>query len=440
MKSAVLGMGVTGQSIARYLRARGEACCCFDEKGGEGMTADVQVGPFDRSLLASFDRVVVSPGIAWAHPVLQALREHEAQHGKPQLLSDLDLFADHYQGRLLAVTGTNGKTTVTHLLGVLLETLPGGVEVAGNIGQPMLDLLSERRLSPQVVLELSSFQLQRSRPPHPAWAVLLNLQPDHLDMHGSAEAYRQAKERLFLRQEAGDRALLPLDDGFDTLAETLTARGVRVLRFGDEAEADVGLREDELHWRGADGVRCRVSLSDLKVLGRHQQLNLAVAAQGAADHGVHEAVIREGLTSFRGLPHRLQWIGGCGGRDWYDDSKATNPAAAEAALRAFDAVVWICGGVTKGCDIMALLPDVRDRVRLAVVIGTDPEPFVALAGKAGVPWKVAVDMAQAVETVASAEAGLPVVLAPAAASFDQFSDYAARGDAFIRAVTEQGDG
>ncbi|MDX8409958.1 MAG: UDP-N-acetylmuramoyl-L-alanine--D-glutamate ligase [Mariprofundales bacterium] len=429
MKTAILGMGVTGQSVARYLRARGESCVGFDECGGEMMTADVQVGPLDASVLQTFDRVVVSPGIAWNHPVLEALRTAEVA-----LMSDLDLFTGQYEGEFLAITGTNGKTTVSHLLGVLLETAHGGVGVGGNIGQPMLDLLSEAHRSPRVVLELSSFQLQRSHGVHPKWAALLNLQPDHLDMHDSPAEYRQAKLQLFSCQGEGDTALLAQDMSLDDLAAELIQRGVRVLRFGSAVGADVGIETALLFWRGANGERCEVPLAELHVVGIHQQCNLAVAAQAAADCGIHQAVIREGVTSFRGLPHRLQRISSHGGRAWFDDSKATNPDAAAAALVALDSVVWICGGVTKGLDPMVLLADVRDHVRNMLIIGKHRAQFVALAKAAGVPWSEVKTMKKAVEQAALKHTSLPVLLSPAAASFDQFANYAARGDAFKKAV------
>jgi len=432
MNNAILGMGVTGQSIARYLRASGEQCTCFDETFNEDMTADVQVAPFDDAVLSTFDRVVISPGVIWNHPALVALRAHAEKSGAPALISDLDLFIDHYQGDIMAVTGTNGKTTVTHLLGVLLETVPGGVEVGGNIGQPMLDVLSEARLTPRVVLELSSFQLERSRPVHPHWAALLNVQPDHVDMHASPEVYREAKERLFFHQGEGDCAVLPIEKSFDDLSDTLAARGVVVRRFGDGG--DVGICGDAIIWQGADGNSCTVPLSDLKIRGRHQQCNLAVAAQGAADCGVHNSVIIEGVTSFRGLPHRLQWIGNHHGHDWFNDSKATNPDAAGAALTALGEAIWICGGVTKGVDLLPLHQLVHDHARLMVVIGSDPSPFVALAKQAATAWEVAENLEQAVALASHTEHHLPVVLAPAAASFDQFTNYVARGDAFVQAV------
>ncbi|MDQ6963908.1 MAG: UDP-N-acetylmuramoyl-L-alanine--D-glutamate ligase [Mariprofundales bacterium] len=439
MRSAILGMGVTGQSVARYLRTIGEECCCFDEGERDNLTADVVVAPFDAALFATFDRVVVSPGISWNHAVLQQLRNHAQEHGRPELVSDLDLFTANYQGELMAVTGTNGKTTVTHLLGVLLETLAGGVEVGGNIGQPMLDLLGEARRSPRVVLELSSFQLERSRPPHASWAALLNIQEDHVDMHRSSVAYRIAKERIFVEQRAGDYALLPVDGSFDRLAHTLQERGVVVRRFGIGDGVDVGICGDHLCWYGSSsgaggGELCRVPLADLKIHGQHQQCNLAVAAQGAADCGVHTSVIVEGLISFRGLAHRLQWVARIADHDWFNDSKATNPAAAAAALVALDRAVWICGGVTKGVDLSPLRSVVRDHVPLMVVIGRESAPFVALADSADVAYEVADSMEQAVYLAATLGQQMPVVLSPAAASFDQFANYAARGDAFVAAV------
>ncbi|MDQ6950464.1 MAG: UDP-N-acetylmuramoyl-L-alanine--D-glutamate ligase [Mariprofundales bacterium] len=430
MSTAILGMGVTGQSIARFLRARGELCATFDEQGGKSMTADVQIGPLDAKKLAAFDRVAVSPGISWHHPVLDQLRAAEVR-----LCSDLDIFLESYQGELLAITGTNGKTSVTHLLGVLLETAAGGVGVGGNIGQPMLDLLSEIHPSPRALLELSSFQLQRCHEAHPKWAALLNIQSDHADMHADPEEYRASKLRLFAHQSEGDTAVLPVGDSFDDLAANLKQRGVRVRRFGYGNHADIGSTDTDLFWQDGAGVRCTVPLAELHLIGSHQQCNLAVAAQAAADCGIHEAVIREGVTSFRGLPHRLQLVSSHGGRDWFDDSKATNPDAAAAAMAALGSVVWVCGGVTKGLDPMVLLDSVRRHVHSMLIIGKKQAPFVALAKASGVPWSKLGTIKKAVLKASQVQDSLlPVLLSPAAASFDQFANYAARGDAFKQAI------
>ncbi|RMD62127.1 MAG: UDP-N-acetylmuramoyl-L-alanine--D-glutamate ligase, partial [Planctomycetota bacterium] len=348
-----------------------------------------------------------------------------------------------YRGELLAVTGTNGKSTVVHLLGLMLEVLPGGAETAGNIGRPMLDLLAPDEQPARVVLELSSFQLERCETIRPDWAALLNVQPDHADMHEDFASYRAAKLRLFEAQGENDAAMLPADASWNELAHELMARGVRVRRFGmvpDTEAADAGVCSRDgsraVFWRGFAGV-CMVEAAGLRLRGTHQHLNLAVAAQAAADFGVSDGVIREALTSFRGLPHRLQFVGRRCGRDWYDDSKATNPDAAAAALSSFDRVVWICGGLAKGLDLSSMIDAVRRHVVMGLVIGRKPEPFAKLMREAGVPCRVAGDMERAVALAAETAPGgelAPVLLAPAAASQDQFRDYAERGARFAAAV------
>ncbi len=435
---AVIGMGRTGCSVVRFLVHRGLACEAFDEhlkKLPAELPVRLHTGRLRFKALEGFSRIIVSPGVPWNHPVLVALRKSGVEMG-----GDLDLFSAHFSGELVAVTGTNGKSTVAHLLGVMLEVLPGGVEVGGNIGTPMLDILMDVEQPRRVVLELSSFQLERTRSVHPRWAVLLNLQPDHADMHESTDAYAAAKERLFAVQGEGDTAMLPQDERWDALAGDLEQRRVRVRRFGiveDESRVDAGLllkgSVRRLFWRHGEGRR-GIDLERLAVCGQHQHLNLAVAAQGAADFGVSAAVIEETLTAFRGLTHRLQCLGRFAGKLWYDDSKATNPAAAAAALAAFARVIWICGGVTKDLALAPLRDAVRAHVALALIIGKDPKPFVSLLKQAGVPFRIAGDVRHAVVLAAQIGTSLPVLLSPAAASQDQFRDYAERGRSFCEAI------
>ncbi len=438
--TAIIGMGRTGRSVAAFLDARGLAWTGFDEHAPRELPAawrsKVRTGPLEAGELARFGNIVVSPGVNWNHPALAGLRR---QGLRP--IGDLDLFAGHFDGELIAVTGTNGKTTTVTLIATMLDTLPGGIEAGGNIGRPMLDLLTGEQQPPRAVLELSSFQLERAQPIHPRWAALLNLQPDHADMHESAEAYRAAKTRLFARQGKEDTAMLPAGEPWDELAAGLRERGVRVRRFGDfsgeDAREDAGLGQCDgeacLYWRTQEGLSA-VPVSRLLARGRHQWLNLAVAAQAAADAGVSDAVIREALTSFRGLPHRMQAIACRAGREWFNDSKATNPAAAAAALGSFDEVIWICGGLLKGLALDDLLPVVRKHVAHMIVIGRDKAAFQALARKAGAPCAIAADIEQAVATAASIQPAHPVLLSPAAASQDQFRDYAERGARFEQAV------
>ncbi len=436
--TAIIGMGKTGQSVARYLIDQGLDCQAFDESGTASteLNIELHLGALDGDVLRHFSRLIVSPGVNWHHPVLEALRL-----AKVPMYGDLELFAERYQGDLIAITGTNGKTTTVSLISTMLDVLPGGIEVGGNIGTPMLDLLDETPPS-RVVLELSSFQIERANPIRPRWAALLNVQPDHADMHTDMAAYEAAKLRLFAKQGKNDKTMLPADRCWDALAESLQQRQVFVRRFGVGSEHDldagVQLHDDaswHVFWHHYDDVQ-RVDSDDLPARGVHQHLNLAVAAQAAADFGLTTSVIRQSLTSFRGLPHRLQSLGVIAGREWFNDSKATNPAAASAALTSFHQVIWICGGVRKGLDVATLNDAVAHHVEYMFIIGTDVKPFTVLADLAGVSYKFVKTIQQAVKQAAQMQSGVPVLLSPAAASQDQFKNYIQRGEAFVQAIAE----
>ncbi len=437
-KTAIIGMGRTGIAVAAFLRDRTMACEGFDEHAvhvPDSLDIPVHIGKLDADILKQYARVVVSPGLNWHHPVLRELREA----GIP-VIGDLDLFNEAFQGELIAITGTNGKTTTVSLIGTLLDILPSGIEVAGNIGRPMLDLFGDGESPARVVLELSSFQLERAQIIHPRWAALLNVQPDHADMHENPQAYEAAKCRLFEAQQEGDTAMLPADGRWHALAERLATRGVRVHRFGHGTAETLcaGIQPLEnghwqIFWRHGDQVEY-IPATELPARGMHQHMNLTVAAQAAADFGVSPSVIRLCLTSFNGLSHRLQSLGVVARREWFDDSKATNPDAAMAALDAFDQVIWICGGLTKGADLTPLKDIVAAHVAHALIIGKDSKPFAELCQQAGVPTTIAGNIEQAVRQAAHAQPGLPVLLSPAAASQDQFRDYAERGKAFAHAI------
>jgi len=442
--TAIIGLGKTGISVANYLGSQGIACEGFDEHAvstPDSLHIPVHIGKLDAKILNQFGRIIVSPGVNWNHPALCAAREASVP-----VSGDLDLFRDVFHGDLIAVTGTNGKTTTVTLIGILMDTLPGGIDVAGNIGKPMLDLFEDTGSPERVALELSSFQLERAGIIHPRWAALLNVQPDHTDMHSDAQAYEAAKLRLFEAQGAGDTAMLPNDEHWGSLAENLAGRGVRVHRFGYGAAeflcAGVQLLDAgnwQIFWRHGDHIEY-IQASELRVRGIHQHMNLAIAAQAAADFGVSPSVIRLGLTSFHGLEHRLQSLGIIDKREWFDDSKATNPDAAIAALNAFDQVIWICGGLSKDINLSGLQDTIAKHVAHAFIIGKDPKPYADLCLQAGVQTTIAGTIQQAVKQAVRAQPGLPVLLSPAAASQDQFRDYNERGRAFAdaaRALEEQ---
>jgi len=444
---AILGMGRTGQSLARFFMRQGHTCEGFDEHKVElpdSLDLPVTIDLFSADILSGFDLVVVSPGINWNNPTLVTLR----QQGKP-VTGDLDIFLDHYTGPVIAITGTNGKTTTTFLIENMLETLPGGIEAAGNIGIPMLDLLIERREPARVALELSSFQLERSQRIKPEWAVLLNFQNDHADMHESSEAYLDAKLKLFEKQGEGDTAMFPADPQWNSKVEELQRRGVRTIRFGHHDESDsasdvmtAGIMDTSngpvLFW-SQDWRRHLVPCEQIPARGIHQHMNMAVAAQAAADYGVSPEVIRESVTSFRGLKHRLEHVAMVADRDWYDDSKATNPDAAIAALQSFKKTIWICGGLRKDLDLSPLVPVAKKHVAKALVIGKKTAPYVDMLKEAGLPYEVAGTINKAVAIAAKYEGSDPVLLSPAAASQDQFKDYVERGNSFAKAIEKLGE-
>ncbi len=438
-------MGQTGISTARFLLRNGEHCDGFDEnrlKLPDDLKIPLHIGNFNAEQLSQYDRVIVSPGIKWNSPVLAALRDMD----KP-VCGDLDLFLEHYQGPTIAITGTNGKTTTTYLTELMLETLPGGVEAGGNIGTPMLDLLRGKRQPARIVLELSSFQLERSSGIRPSWAVLLNFQSDHADMHDTPEDYLAAKLRMFEKQGAGDTAMFPAESIWNDTVWGLGEHGVRVLRFGHCDENDsttdrlsCGIMQTSngpvLFWQ--DGQRRLVPCEQIPARGEHQHMNIAVAAQIAADHGVSYEVIRETIICFKGLKHRLEHISMKGGRDWFDDSKATNPDAAAAALKSFDKSLWICGGLRKGLDLASLVPVAHQHVSHAYVIGKDTAPYESMLKQADVPYTVVGNIKRAVSMASKQWGNDPVLLSPAAASQDQFKNYAERGEAFALAVESLG--
>jgi len=444
--NAILGMGKTGISLARFLLRNGERCEGFDEhkvKLPDDLKMPLHIGSFKADKLSQFDRIIVSPGIRWNDPVLVELREKQIP-----VSGDLDLFLEHYKGSTVAITGTNGKTTATYLADLMLETLPGGVEAGGNIGTPMLDLLRGKREPARVVLELSSFQLERGSALKPEWAVLLNFQSDHADMHDSSEEYLAAKLRMFEKQGEGDTAMFPADAVWDKQVWSLGERGVRVLRFGHCDENDssselltCGIMQTSngpaLFW-SQNWQRQLIPCEQIPARGRHQHMNMAVASQIAADYGVNHDVIRETMSCFKGLKHRLEHIGIKADRDWFDDSKATNPDAAIAALNSFEKAIWICGGLRKGLDLAPLASVATKHVSHAFVIGKDPDPYVEILEQAGVPHTVAGSVEHAVSMASQLSGNDPVLLSPAAASQDQFKNYAERGKAFSKAVESLG--
>ena len=433
--TAVLGLGRTGLAVARYLARRGVPFRVLDSRAAppgletlrrELPEVETVLGPFTPDRLCAAETLILSPGIAPDEPAVAA-----AAAAGVEVVGDIELFAREATAPVVAVTGSNGKSTVTALVGAMAEKAGKRVAVGGNIGTPALDLLSGP--APELyVLELSSFQLETTASLDAAAAAVLNVSADHLDRHPDLAAYAAIKRRVF--HGRGTMVVNADDPAVAAMAEA----GRPVVRFtlADPAAGEYGLREvDGAPWL-ARGGEPLLPLAALALAGGHNAANaLAALALGEAV-GLPMPAMLEALRTFPGLPHRCQYVAEHGGVRWYNDSKGTNVGATEAALRGVpgERVVLIAGGEGKDADFAVLRAAVAERARAVVVIGRDA-PLLVAALHATVPIEKAPDMDAAVAAAARlAEPGDSVLLSPACASFDMFRDYAARGEAFVAAV------
>lgn len=439
--TVVVGLGATGLSMARFLARGGEPFVVVDTRSeppqlaalrAELPAVPVVLGGLDAEspaaeALAAADRILVSPGLALDHPALAQARVR----GIP-LSGDIELFARAAKAPIIAITGSNGKSTVTTLVGDMAARAGKNVGVGGNLGTPALDLLAtDREL---YVVELSSFQLELVDDLHAEVATVLNLSPDHIDRHGDLPAYHRAKHRIF----RGVRQVVVNRD--DPLSSPLVPASVKIWSFGLGAPDSHGFglveREGET-WLGF-GLEALMPVAEMALRGRHNIANaLAALALGHAV-GLLLAAMLQTLREFPGLPHRCQTVVVTAGVTWIDDSKGTNVGAAVAAIEGFATeganLLVIAGGQGKGQDFAPLAAAMAGRVRQVVLIGEDAALIAkALAGL--VPTVLAPTLEAAVAIAArAARAGDTVLLSPACASFDMFSGYAERGCRFADAV------
>ena len=440
----LVGLGVSGLATARFLAARGIAFDVADSRrqprGIEELRQIVPgvglaLGGFDAEHFAGYQLLIKSPGLDPAEPAIMAALDAGAE-----LIGDIELFARAVRAPVIAVTGSNGKSTVVSMLGEMAHGAGLCVAVAGNIGHSALDALdSDASL---YVLELSSFQLETTHSLAPLAASVLNICEDHLDRYRDLGHYALTKHRIYHRAShwvvnADDPLTLPDDDSIDSAAEH------RVSSFGERGEYSL-LPGDGGEWLSADG-ELLMPLAELRVPGRHNGYNaLAALALGDAA-GLPRVATLAGLRQFSGLKHRCQWLGERDGVACYDDSKGTNVGATLAALKGLAGaahgasprhakVVLIAGGEGKEQDFTPLREVLAETARALVLIGRDADLIDAAVGHV-VPTRRAADMGEAVErAVALAVPGDAVLLSPACASFDMFDDYTARGRAFAAAV------
>ncbi len=439
-KILVVGLGKTGVGLCRFLASRQARVTATDSAAAadlapavaalQHLEINLDVGRLQPDNWQDFDCIIPSPGVP---PELPWLQDAVAQ-GIP-LIGELEVASQYLRLPVAAISGTNGKTTTTTLVGELLRASGRRPLVGGNIGTPLVDLVDAQAQADCLVLEISSFQLDTAPSFKPHAAALLNITADHLDRYPDFQAYADSKAGLFRQQGPEDLAILNADDPLVAALEHRVKSRVYLYSSRRPLTRGAWKTGRAIKIRLTDGLEAEFSLADIALPGEHNLENIMAALLLALEMGANPAACAEILASFRGLPHRLQWVANLGGVDFFDDSKGTNVDAVVRSLEHFNRpVVLIAGGRDKGGDYSPLFEVLRQKVKQVILMGEARESMAAaLAGQASI--QTATDMAQAVVLAfAAAVPGDVVLLSPACSSFDMFRDYAERGRVFQQAV------
>lgn len=399
----------------------------------------VSLCPIDEMPWQELDYLVLSPGVPLTHPephpVVVLAKAHHVT-----IISDIELLAiQMLDSECIGITGTNGKSTTTSLIGHILQHAGRDVQVGGNLGVPVLNLADQSKAA--WVLELSSYQLDLVHKLHCRYAVWMNISPDHLDRHGDMAGYIEAKKRIFHNQSESDAAIISVDDVHSrSVCEALQSLAVqRVVPISTQKQLEGGVAV--LGDKVVDTLSDRLEI-ELPVLphlqGEHNAQNIAAAYAVCRLKGMFSDIIVEGLKTFKGLPHRMQYLGKKNGITFINDSKATNAEAASKALATFDSIYWIAGGVAKEGGIESLAP-YFPHITHAYLMGEAQDVFAkTLEGRVEYSRCQTLEKAyaKACEDASRREEGANVVLSPACASFDQWKNFEARGDAFCELVKD----
>lgn len=435
----VVGLGKTGLSCVRFLVADGVPVAvtdsrdkppCLDEFQNEfrGKLEKIScaVGGFDASLFEWAQRLIVSPGVAIDEPMIKAARERGAE-----VIGDVELFARFAKAPVVAITGSNGKSTVTMLVSEMAKNAGKNVLVGGNIGTPVLDLLLAQ--TPDLyVVELSSFQLETTVSLNPAASVVLNVSPDHMDRYRDLEHYVHTKQRIY---SGKDNVMVVNRDDATVMSMVDEGREVVSFGLGEPSKNNYGRIHYQDEFWLARGNERLLPVRELRLAGEHNQANALAALALGEQVGLPIISMLNALQQFSGLPHRTQWIAKINGVNWYNDSKGTNVGATVSAIRGFsDPVILIAGGQGKEADFSPLRDAVAEKVHAVILLGQDaPQIENALTGVVSITSVK--DMESAVnEAFSLSQSGDVVLLSPACASFDMYAGFEARGDAFINAV------
>ena len=446
-KVLVVGLGKSGLAAALFLRRRGAHVTVSDVRSAEALAKDipalleeginVEAGGHGLLTFRRQDLIVVSPGVPLDTPEIVQARSF----GLP-IIGELELAARFLKGKTLAITGSNGKTTTTTLVGEILEAAGFSTLVGGNIGLPVVAFIEESTPETWSVLEVSSLQLESTLEFHPAIAVILNITPDHLDRHGTFENYALAKERIFARQTAQDFLVLNSDNARTAEAASRAASQVYCFSIESTVKQGAWVENGTVIFRLSETAPAEtiLPLAAIPLKGAHNVENVLAAVCAARLAGVSPVCIRATIERFHAVEHRLEYVATINGVEFYNDSKATNVDATIKAVSAFSGGIHlILGGKDKNSDYTLLAPSLRQRVRAVYTIGSAAQKIEAQL-RGVVPIYLSETLARALQTaVSEAKPGEIVLLAPACSSFDQFENYEHRGRVFKELVHEGRD-
>ena len=445
-KVLIIGAARSGVAAARFLVERGAIVALNDQKPLEQWSPEAlalkeaKVGLLPGEppswLLDQLDLVVVSPGVP-----AKIIPIRYAERAGAEIIGEVELAARYLKGRIVAITGSNGKTTTTSLIGELLRNAGLTVQVGGNIGKPLISMVESSRDDGWPVAELSSFQLETIKTFRPSIAIVLNVTPNHMDRYETFNDYAAAKHRIFMNQTEGDVVVLNADD--PVVSSWESGLRAKVMRFSvrQELERGVFLQNGELVFRWDEGEQDLLRVSEMKLRGLHNVENVAAALVAGIAAGASIESMRETVKQFNPVEHRLEFVDEIAGVRFYNDSKATSVDATLKALEAFaddpGQVVLILGGKGKKAPYAPLAPLVSKKVRRMILIGEDAETIANELGEQA-PFERASDMKDAVaKSFAAAGKGDLVLLAPACASFDMFESFEHRGKVFKEEVHHQ---
>ena len=438
----VFGSGISGIGAAGLLEERGASVTLYDGndkldveeirgKMKDGAKTDIVLGEFREELLGKLDLVIISPGVPTDLPIVNRMRESDIP-----VVGEIELAYELGKGEVLAITGTNGKTTTTALLGEIMKAVYDSAFVVGNIGIPYTNVVDETRDDSVIVAEMSSFQLESIVDFRPRVSAILNITPDHLNRHHTMEAYIQAKKNVAINQTAEDTCVLNYED--EVLREFGETLQTKVLYFSSKRKLDKGIYLDDgnIIYRNPD--ECLVcNVKELKLLGVHNYENVMAAVAMAAAYGVPMDSIRKTIKEFAGVEHRIEFVAEKNGVAYYNDSKGTNPDAAIRGIQAMNRPTYLIGGgYDKQSEYKEWIESFDGKVKKLLLIGQTREKIAKEAEECGFTDIMLLDTFEdAVLTAAKlAEPGEAVLLSPACASWGMFKNYEERGDKFKEIV------